>query len=655
MPPAEETTCFTIASPAPCRGRRARGRRGRSARRAAGGRRRRRRRRRRRHGSRRLPLHAARRASRRSGASVTDRVLGEVARDHTHHPAGDLCGRFGSTVDVECHAGSCRPPPRAPPSPARHRETGSAPRATTRVPDFQLREERTSSISSRIWSTSRRACSTARAQSPPAAAARASSRRASGVRGSCGGRRRAGRGSSWRRGPRSPRGRRPLLVAFDAVRDDERALALEPLAHRTPSRIPSDYRARLLAASSDSLRRRARRPLAALLEPHLAPNGVCIDHFGSTPSPLDRPFGTHDPHMAKVLIIEDDDVITQGVARRLTAAGFDAVGVANGERPRRLQLRAARRLRTRPDTTGFDRWRVIEQARGRGFGHRSSSSAHAAPARPDQHTRARALTTTRQAVSMKELTAHVAAAARRGHERRSLARRGDRGRGATARPARCPGLRGRRSAELTPTSSGLFMRSRSIWAGSDTRRAAPAGLGRPASHRHRTVDVFVRKLREKIDARSSAHTFVQTRYGVGSGSTRLRSSYAPTSRSRRPLGIEAPPRGDRGYDTERLPPDSVSAPRDLRARGCVRAIAARSPGDVGARAAGAGSAPVETLTCAGPHARVGPPAGLRQPLSPRLGGQDVLDRDLERFVTERRRGAAIRHRRRPGRSPASAE
>jgi DNA-binding response OmpR family regulator len=39
--------------------------------------------------------------------------------------------------------------------------------------------------------------------------------------------------------------------------------------------------------------------------------------------------------------------------------------------------------------------------------------------------------------------------------------------------------------------------------------------GRRASHRDRTVDVFVRKLREKIDHRSSMHTFLQTRYGVG--------------------------------------------------------------------------------------------------------------------------------------------
>jgi DNA-binding response OmpR family regulator len=39
--------------------------------------------------------------------------------------------------------------------------------------------------------------------------------------------------------------------------------------------------------------------------------------------------------------------------------------------------------------------------------------------------------------------------------------------------------------------------------------------GRRETHRDRTVDVFVRKLREKIDKRSTAHTFIQTRYGVG--------------------------------------------------------------------------------------------------------------------------------------------
>jgi len=39
--------------------------------------------------------------------------------------------------------------------------------------------------------------------------------------------------------------------------------------------------------------------------------------------------------------------------------------------------------------------------------------------------------------------------------------------------------------------------------------------GRRETHRDRTVDVFVGRLRDKIDRRASKHTFVQTRYGVG--------------------------------------------------------------------------------------------------------------------------------------------
>ena len=39
--------------------------------------------------------------------------------------------------------------------------------------------------------------------------------------------------------------------------------------------------------------------------------------------------------------------------------------------------------------------------------------------------------------------------------------------------------------------------------------------GRREGHRDRTVDVFVRKLRDKIDRRAPRHTFIQTRYGVG--------------------------------------------------------------------------------------------------------------------------------------------
>jgi DNA-binding response OmpR family regulator len=39
--------------------------------------------------------------------------------------------------------------------------------------------------------------------------------------------------------------------------------------------------------------------------------------------------------------------------------------------------------------------------------------------------------------------------------------------------------------------------------------------GRRLTRRDRTVDVFVRKLRDKIDRKTPTHAFVHTRYGVG--------------------------------------------------------------------------------------------------------------------------------------------
>ena len=39
--------------------------------------------------------------------------------------------------------------------------------------------------------------------------------------------------------------------------------------------------------------------------------------------------------------------------------------------------------------------------------------------------------------------------------------------------------------------------------------------GRRETHRDRTVDVFVRRLRDKIDRRAPRHNFIHTRYGVG--------------------------------------------------------------------------------------------------------------------------------------------
>jgi DNA-binding response OmpR family regulator len=223
--------------------------------------------------------------------------------------------------------------------------------------------------------------------------------------------------------------------------------------------------------------------------------------------------------VAKVLIIEDDDVIAQGMARHLTAAGFDAVGVANGE------TGLARLRYEQPDVCvldlmlpGMDGWRVIETARGEGIG----TPIVVVSARGTEHDRIHALELGAddylvKPFSMKELAARVTAAARRG-TRAQESRRGEEIEVEELRldPRNVQAYIDGQSAELTPTEFRLVYALALEQGRVLTRDELLQRVwGRRASHRDRTVDVFVRKLREKIDARSSMHTFIQTRYGVG--------------------------------------------------------------------------------------------------------------------------------------------
>jgi len=223
--------------------------------------------------------------------------------------------------------------------------------------------------------------------------------------------------------------------------------------------------------------------------------------------------------MAKVLIIEDDEVIAQGMSRHLQAAGFDAVGVANGE------TGLARLRYERPDVCvldlmlpGVDGWKVIEQARGEGIG----TPIVVVSARGTEHDRVHALEIGAddylvKPFSMKELVARVEAAARRGvrglHE--------DRGEELVIEelridPRSVQAFVDGESAELTPTEFRLLYalaldRGRVVTRDEVLQKV----WGRRQTHRDRTVDVFVRKLRDKIDALQPKHTFIQTRYGVG--------------------------------------------------------------------------------------------------------------------------------------------
>ncbi len=223
--------------------------------------------------------------------------------------------------------------------------------------------------------------------------------------------------------------------------------------------------------------------------------------------------------MAKVLIVEDDDVIADAIARHLAAAGFDPLSVGRG------QAGLARLRYDKPDVCvvdlmlpGMDGWHLIETARSEGIG----TPIIVVSARASEHDRVHALELGAddylvKPFSMAELVARVRAAARRGVRGQSA----DRGESIQIEelridPADVQAYVDGQSAELTPTEFRLLYalaleRGRVV-----TRDELLQKLwGRRQTHRDRTVDVFVRKLREKVDTRSPHHTFVQTRYGVG--------------------------------------------------------------------------------------------------------------------------------------------
>ena len=223
--------------------------------------------------------------------------------------------------------------------------------------------------------------------------------------------------------------------------------------------------------------------------------------------------------MQRVLILEDDEVIGQGMAQHLAAAGFEPLLVSKGE----LGLR---RLRyEQPDVCvldlmlpGLDGWSVIETARAEGIG----TPIVVVSARGTEHDRVHALEIGAddylvKPFSMKELVARVAAAARRG----TRAQRPDEGGAIEVEelridPRQVQAFVGGASAGLTPTEFRLLYalaRERGRVVSRD--ELLQKLWGRRQAHRDRTVDVFVRKLREKIDRRAESHTFIQTRYGVG--------------------------------------------------------------------------------------------------------------------------------------------
>jgi DNA-binding response OmpR family regulator len=223
--------------------------------------------------------------------------------------------------------------------------------------------------------------------------------------------------------------------------------------------------------------------------------------------------------MAKVLIVEDDSVIADGMARHLSSAGFDPVVVGKGEQ-------GLARLRfERPDVLVLDLmlperdgWSVIESARAEGIG----TPIVVVSARGTEHDRIHALEIGAddylvKPFSMNELVARVRAASRR------AARRGDAPRGEPIEieelridPREVQAFVEGKSVDLTPTEFRLLYQLALERGRVVTRDELLQKIwGRRETHRDRTVDVFVRRLRDKVDRRAPRHTFIQTRYGVG--------------------------------------------------------------------------------------------------------------------------------------------
>jgi DNA-binding response OmpR family regulator len=223
--------------------------------------------------------------------------------------------------------------------------------------------------------------------------------------------------------------------------------------------------------------------------------------------------------VAKVLIVEDDGVIADGMARHLSTAGFDPVVVGRGEQG------LARLRYERPDVVVLDLmlperdgWSVIEAARAEGIG----TPIVVVSARGTEHDRVHALEIGAddylvKPFSMKELVARVRAASRR------AARRDDAPRGEPIEieelridPLEVQAFIDGESVDLTPTEFRLLYQLALERGRVVTRDELLQKIwGRREAHRDRTVDVFVRRLRDKVDRRAPRHTFIQTRYGVG--------------------------------------------------------------------------------------------------------------------------------------------
>ncbi len=223
--------------------------------------------------------------------------------------------------------------------------------------------------------------------------------------------------------------------------------------------------------------------------------------------------------MPRVLIVEDDSVIANAMAAHLRRAGMEVEWADRGDR-------ALKKLRfERPDAAvidlmlpGIDGWRIIESLRADGDGipvivisARSSEQdkVHALGIGGDDYLA--------KPFGMNELVARVEAAIRRaGVAREGSGRERVEAPGLVIDPDLHRALLDGEDAQLTRTEFRLL----AVLAADSGRVLSRDQLqqrvwGMPHKPRDRSVDVCIRKLREKLDHRSSTHAYIHTHYGVG--------------------------------------------------------------------------------------------------------------------------------------------
>jgi two-component system alkaline phosphatase synthesis response regulator PhoP len=232
--------------------------------------------------------------------------------------------------------------------------------------------------------------------------------------------------------------------------------------------------------------------------------------------------------VATVLIVEDDETLAGIMRRHLANAGHDVEWAADGDR-------GLKKVRfERPDVCvidlmmpGTDGWGVIEQMRAEGI----DTPVIVLSARSSEHDKVHTLGIGAddylvKPASMRELVARVEAALRRS------------GRSGTPlvpdreeETIEAPGIRidfltHRALIETEPgvwVDSELTVREFRLLVTLARVRGRVLSRdelqqrvwGTPHRPRDRIVDVCVRKIREKLDARSPTYTFVQTHYGIG--------------------------------------------------------------------------------------------------------------------------------------------